>query len=211
MNIKQQALGGFRRDSDETLLVKGRTVLLAMTDNPNFETPNPSLETVTEVLDDYEQKLSMAKRRGSPEDTAAKNDIRKVVEQLLKRLAFYVTHTADGNLPKLLSSGFAVSTLPRRDDVPAVVTGVTTRDGRQQGQLRLDFDKNHSAKIYEYQVCQIDAQGLPDEWSESYTTTSSRQNIIAPLVPFQRYGVRVRAVNGYGRSDWSEMVTHVVR
>ncbi|WP_394344142.1 fibronectin type III domain-containing protein [Sphingobacterium phlebotomi] len=153
----------------------------------------------------------MAKRRGSPEDTAAKNQARKATEQMLKRLAFYVTQTADGDLPKLLSSGFAVSSLPQKDDVPLPVTGITLIDGRQQGQMRLDFDKNQSAKLYEYQLCQIDAHGMPDEWSESYTTSSSRQNVVAPLTPYQRYGVRVRAVNGYGRSDWSEMVTHVVR
>lgn len=211
MNIKQQALGGFTKDSDETVLVKGKTVLLAMTGNANFETPEPTLEAVTEVLNDYEQKLSMAKRRGSPEDTAAKNQARKATEQMLKRLAFYVTQTADGDLPKLLSSGFAVSSLPQKDDVPLPVTGITVGDGRQKGQMRLDFDKNQSAKLYEYQLCQIDAHGLPDEWGESYTTSSSRLNIIAPLIPYQRYGVRVRAVNGYGRSDWSEMVSHVVR
>src|SRR5690606_40290184 len=98
----------------------------------NFETPEPSLETVTEVLNDYEQKLSMAKRRGSPEDTAAKNQARKATEQMLKRLAFYVTQMADGDLPKLLSSGFAVSSLPHKDDVPLTVKGITAVDGRHK-------------------------------------------------------------------------------
>lgn len=211
MNIKQQALGGFTKDSDETVLVKGKTVLLAMTDNPNFETPDPSLETVAEILNDYEQKLAMAKRRGSPEDTALKNQARKAIELMLKRLAFYVSHTADGDLPMLLSSGFTVSSLPQRDDVPAIVTGIKLRDGKQKGQMRLDFDKNLTAKIYEYQVSQVDANGMADEWSEVYITTSSKLHTIAPLTPFQRYGVRVRAINGYGRSEWSEMVSHVVR
>lgn len=211
MNIKQQALGGFKREKDEVLLVKGKTILLAMAGNSNFATPEPPLEVVTEILNDYEEKLSMTRRRGSPEDTASKNDARKAVEQTLKRLAFYVTQTADGDLPVLLSSGFSVSRLPQKDDVPASVTGVIVRDGRQRGQMRLDFDRNPSAKIYEYQLCQLDAHGQPDEWGEAYITTSSRQNIVAPLISFQHYGVRVRAINGYGRSDWSGMVTHVVR
>lgn len=211
MNIKQQALGGFRRVSDETLLVRAKTVLQAMTDNPSFEDPDPTLEDVGVVVDDFDEKLAMANRRGSPMDTAIKNESRTALEAVLKRLAFYVTYTADGNLSQLLSSGFDISSLPQRDDVPDVVTSIRLSDGRQQGQMRLDFDKNNSAKIYEYQVCQVDAHGLPDEWSESYITTSSKQNIIAPLVPYQRYGVKVQAVNGYGRSDWSEMVTHVVR
>ncbi|MCC2598761.1 fibronectin type III domain-containing protein, partial [Sphingobacterium sp. FBM7-1] len=62
-----------------------------------------------------------------------------------------------------------------------------------------------------YQICEIDAHGMPDEWGEVYITTSSKNHTIAPLTPFLRYGVRVRAINGYGRSDWSEMVSHVVR
>src|SRR5690606_36847299 len=198
MNIKQQALGGFTKDNDETVLVKGKTALLAMTDNVNFETPEPPLETVTGVLNDYEQKLSMAKRRGSPEHTAAKNQARKATEQMLKRLAFYVTQMADGDLPKLLSSGFAVSSLPQKHDVRLPVTGITLVDGRQKGPMRLQFDQNHSAMLYEYQLCQVDANGMPDEWSEPYTTSSSRKNVVAPLRPCQRYGVRVRAVNGDG-------------
>ena len=211
MNIKQQALGGFTKDSDETVLVKGKTVLLAMTDNPNFPTPEPALDVVTDVLEDYEQKLAMAKRRGSPEDTAAKNSARKAIEQMLKRLAFYVTHKANGDLSQLLSSGFSVSSIPQKDDVPAIVAGIKLRDGKQRGQMRLDFDRNPAAKIYEYQICEIDAHGMPDEWGEVYITTSSKNHTIAPLTPFLRYGVRVRAINGYGRSDWSEMVSHVVR
>jgi len=211
MNIKQKALGGFRRERDEAVLVRGKVVVLAMTDNPNFVAPEPDLGALTEILDDYEYKLAMARRPGSPEDTAAKNDARKVAERMLKRLAFYVTHTADGDLPKLFSSGFEVSNPPKKGETPTSIVDVTLRDGGQQGQMRLDFDNNPFAKIYEYQVCPVDAQGLLGEWSESFATTSSRQNIIAPLVPLQRYGVRVRAVNGYGRSDWSEMVTHVVR
>lgn len=211
MNIKQQALGGFKKDSDEVLLVKARTVLLAMTDNPNFTTPDPSLATLTTAVADFESKLALAKRPGSPEDTAVKREARKEVENLLKRLAFYVTQVADGSLPKLLSSGFTISSVPQRDDVPNVVTGIRLSDGRQRGQMRLDFDKNPSAKIYEYQVCPVDQQEPIGEWSEIYTTTSSKINIIAPLEQMQRYGVRVRAVNGYGKSDWSEMVTHVVR
>ena len=211
MNIKQQALGGFRRDSDEAVLVKGKTVLLAMTGNAHFEEPDPSLASLTEALADYEEKLSAARRRGSPEDTARKNTARAELELLLKKLAFYVSNTADGDLAVLLSSGFAVSAMPQKDDVPAVVRGVLLTDGKQQGQMRLDFNQNKSAKMYEYQICEIDADGFADDWGESYLTSTSRLNIIAPLKPYQRYGVRVRAVNGYGRSDWSEMVTHVVR
>src|SRR5690606_37541458 len=97
MNIKQKALGGFSRDSDETILVKGRTVQLAMTDNPNYLTPEPALDAVRDVVNDFEQKLAMAKRCGSPEDTALKMQARMATQHMFKCLAFYVTQTADGD------------------------------------------------------------------------------------------------------------------
>lgn len=211
MNIKQQALGGFRRERDEAVLLRGKIVVLAMTDNPYFVRPEPNLATLGAAIDDYEYKLARARRPGSPEDTAAKNDARKVAEKMLKRLAFYVTHTADGNLSQLLSSGFEISSPPKKGETPTSVVGITLRDGRQKGQMRLDFDSNPSAQLYEYQVCRADANGSSGEWGRRYFTSSSRLNIIAPLISYQRYGVRVRAVNGHGCSDWSEMVTHVVR
>src|SRR5690606_47782 len=156
-------------------------------------------------------KLAMAKRRGSLVVTALKHHARKLTIQLLQRLAFYASPTAGGDLVKLVTFGFAVSSLPQRVAVPAEGPGIESREGRREGQMVQDLDKNSAAGVYEYQLGQVDDHGMPGEGGESYTTTSSKFNVVAPLTPFLRYGVRVRAINGYGRSDWSEMVSHVVR
>src|SRR5690606_32836012 len=134
-------LGGFRSAKDEELLVRGSTVLQALTDNAHFPDPTPPLTDLETHLQDFQDKLSIARRRGSPQDTAIKNDSRKVLESTLKQLAFHVSMISDGSLQMLLSSGFEVSGYPRAGDVPDAITGIYLRDGRQSGQMRLDFNK----------------------------------------------------------------------
>lgn len=211
MFIKQQALGGFRAVKDDELLVRGTTVLQALTDNSNFPAPTPSLTDLESHLQDFQDKLATARRRGSPQDTAAKNDSRQMLEATLKALAFHVSMVADGSLQMLLSSGFEISSYPRSNDVPDVITGVFLRDGRQSGQMRLDFNKQAMAMLYEYGYAHEEDENGEPLWSEPVLTSSSKQNIIAPVIPFRRYRVRVRAINGYGKSDWSQVVSHIPR
>jgi hypothetical protein len=211
MNIKRKALGGFSQVTDEALIVRAMTILQAMTGNAFFEKPNPDLPTLQSHIDDFQDKLSIAKRKGSPMDTAVKNASRKTLSNTLQQLAFYVSNTADGDLQQLLSSGFDLSAYPRRGDVPDSILGIVLRDGRQSGQLRLDFQPQTKVLMYEYRFTNRESPHTDNDWSEVFTTTSSKNNIIAPLSPFERYYVQVRAVNGFGRSQWSEPVSHVIR
>lgn len=211
MNFKHEALGGSSRFSDEGMLMRAKVILVALEGNEYFPDPYPSIEKLQEAYDLYEEKLSISKRRGSPQDTAEKDDARKAIAAMYKRLAFYVSQESDGNLSMLLSSGFELSQSPQSPDTPLVIRDIQLQDGRQSGQMRLDFRNNKEALFYEYEVG-IWEQGEPEpDWDRSFVTTSSRGNVIAPLIPLQRYAVRVRAANGKGVSDWSDFVTHVVR
>lgn len=133
------------------------------------------------------------------------------MESTLKQLAFHVSTVADGSLQMLLSSGFEVSSYPRSADVPGVISGIFLRDGRQSGQMRLDFNRQPMTLLYEYRYAHEQDEEGNHLWGEPITTSSSRQNILAPVTPFKRYFVQVRAINGYGKSDWSEPVSHITR
>ncbi len=211
MDIKRFALGGFKNHKDDELLVRATTVLQAMDNNVFFATPEPALATVTPLVNDFQEKLANCRRKGSPQDTAAKNASRETLCRILKQLAFYVSQVANGDLSILLSSGFVLSSYPRNGNVPEVVRGVIVRDARQSGQMRLDFQKQSQVLLYEYRYAREAAEGQPLEWLEPLSTSSSRANIIAPVTPFNRYWLQVRAVNSYGKSDWSEPVSHFVR
>lgn len=201
---------GFSNIADDAMATLGTTVITAMTDNPNFETPVPALTDIQLLLDDYRLKLA-ATRKGSPLNTSEKNVSRQALEKGLRQLAFYVDAVADGALHVILSSGFPVKPLRSSLIAPAIPERLRLSDTAQSGQIRFDF--NPVKKAWEYEYCyatEVDDNGNI-RWGDILSTTSSRNNIIAPLIPGVVCRVRVRARNGKGVSDWSEAVSLMAR
>lgn len=209
MAMKTKARIGFGRMKDDVLLVTANTIIGAMTGNPLFANPSPALEDVEVLLDDFSSKLAIARKRGSPEDTALKEDSKKLLAEILQRLGYYVNSTAAGHLATVLSSGFPTNAPSSVTLVPLVVEGVKLSDGRQSGQVRLDFGKQVKVLMYEY--CYRKVQEPELEWSDRLMTTSTRGNIIAPLEVGQWCEVKVRGVNNKGAGDWSQSIRILVR
>src|SRR5690606_25320108 len=58
MAKKARALIGFPGMKDDELMVAAHTIIGAMTGNPHFPAPSPSLEEVQDLLEDYATKLA---------------------------------------------------------------------------------------------------------------------------------------------------------
>lgn len=212
MKKRQKVNSGFTRLSDENLMVFAQTVLAAMTNNQHFSSPEPDLIEVEIVLEDYSEKLAISRKRGGAYDTATKNEAREIIERTLSELAFYVNKIAQGNLPIMLSSGFQISKYRSSVLPPARVQHLLLSDGRQSGQMVLEFKKLKNAILYAYRYTKDkDATGKPDWNAEIHNTTSSRNNVIAPVLPGEIYYVSVRAINSRGTGDWSETVSWMAR
>lgn len=208
----QKAKGGFQRKNDQDLLVLSQTVHLAMTDNDNFPNPMPDLQELEVAMEDFTGKLAIANRRGSPYDTATKNESREELEKVLAALAFYVNRTADGVFSILLSSGFKLSQAQKRVAIPTKVRGVELLDGRQNGQMVLRFEPEDTARLYMYRYTQDKDESGDLLWEgEEFITSSSRNNVIAPVIPGETYYVMVRAINTMGAGDWSDSVSWMAR
>lgn len=210
MALKQQALSGFKKMRDDRVATVATTIIWAMRKNINFPDPNPPLEELQTALDDYTTKLSVANKRGNPEETALKNESKAALALVLKRLSVYVNTMAGDTLSVLLSSGFPVSDYPTAGQPPFTVEGIKLLDGRQSGQIQLVFTRQKGVLLYEYQYAAEKDEADGYVWGTSYRTTSTRDNTII-VTPFIRYYARVRAVNGHGESEWSEAVSHVGR
>ena len=209
MATKPRVLVGFPSMKDGELMIAASTIVAAMTDNVNFPNPSPDLSTITDLRDDYADRLAASSKRGAPEDFALKDESKAVLAEALQQLGHYINSVAKGQLSILLSSGFPTNGPDTPPQAPVMVGNVRLSDGRQSGQARLDFGKVRGVRIYEYQYRKAD---IPDEpWSERLPTTSSRDNIIAPLIPATYYEVRVRAVNTHGIGDWSQSARILVR
>lgn len=208
MSKKPKVLTYFSAVKDEELMVLSYTVINAMEGNPNFPNPSPGLLEIQELLNAFINKLKISRKRGSPEDTAAKNESRIPLVDQLKRLSYYVNTTSKGQLSVLLSSGFPTTSMSNSSLVPTRVEKITLTDGRQSGQIRLDFIPQKETRIYEYCYKMVEGNDL---WSDRMTTTSSKGNIIAPLVVGNLYEVKVRGVNRQGAGDWSNTVSIMAR
>ncbi len=209
MATKMKALIGFGSMKDDELLISATTIVNAMTGNTNFPAPTPDLADVQLLLDDFGSKLATARKRGSPEDTAIKEESIPALVSALQKLGYYVNAVADGHLSTLLSSGFPTNAPSTSSLPPSMVLNVRLSDTAQSGQMRLDFAKQAKVLVYEYCYRKVESPEAP--WSDRLTTSSSRNNIIAPLEPGQYYEVRVRAVNTKGAGDWSQTARFLVR
>lgn len=132
MATKARALVGFSDMKDDELVVAANTIIGAMTDNEHYPAPTPTLQEVQDLLDDFTAKLAASRRRGSPQDTAVKDEAKPVLAAALQRLGYNVNSVAQGRLSVLLSSGFPTSaTVSGQTFVPPQVEGVRAGDGRQ--------------------------------------------------------------------------------
>jgi len=79
----KKANGGFKNENDENLMALAQTVLTAMDGNVNFPDPTPEMAELEAHLEDFSEKLAISNRRGSPYDTAMKNESREELEKVL--------------------------------------------------------------------------------------------------------------------------------
>src|SRR3569833_4432082 len=102
---KRRLKVGWSRLSDSEFRTFAKSVLLKMTDNDNFPTPQPTLVVVGGDIADFDTALGNAKD-GSKQQTSIKNDKRAALDATLKQLAAYVELVANDDETILLSSGF---------------------------------------------------------------------------------------------------------
>ncbi len=211
--MSRQVKTNYDRLRDADLGYLASTVLQAMGQNSAvFANPVPPLTDLEQVLADYNEKMDLANKKGSPEDAQAKNAARDVLVDTLRRLAFYVNTVAKGVLHQLLSSGFRLRDLPSALTVPGIPQRVRMVDGDVSGELALLFDAVHKASHYEYELGTMAGDIIV--WEKSGTVRSGRKrrhNIISPLIRAMTYYVRVRACNAHGKGDWSTPVSQVAR
>jgi hypothetical protein len=100
---------------------------------------NNNLLDLESILEDFITKLAVSRKRGSPEDTALKNESREPLIVALQQLGYYINGVAQGHLSTLLSSGFPTNSASFGNQVPLKIDNVRLSDGRQSGQVKLEF------------------------------------------------------------------------
>ena len=188
------------KDGEALFTDKVTTILEWMTDNTNYPTPTPTLAVVTTAFGAYKVATAVA-AQGGKENTAIRNARRAELVSLLRQLASYVSATADGDMEKLISSGFPVQkpTRTRIGPLPAPYAPTPTQ-GPVTGAMRAVIRPVYGAFTYNWRVALASA---PTVYVKTVQTTGGRM-LFQGLTPGQLYLVQVNAVGAAGTSDWSD-------
>ncbi len=146
-----------------------------------------------------------AANQGSVAQTAAKKERRAELIALLRELAAFVEHKANGDVQIIIVSGFDFSNRGHSPQLQLVKPNINRILNERTTQLVVGVSRVPTARSFEAQV-RI-GQG---PWQAAGTFPQARRMILKELTPGTLYWIRVRAVGGStGYSDWSDAVSHM--
>lgn len=194
----------FNRLSLTEKIAKARQLVSALSDNPGFSTPSPTLATLTAAINETETAAAEAQqaRQTAKEKTSVQNQKEDALVRLVSQLAAYVESVAGDDEQMILSAGMDT----RERSVPATAStgepqALAVSAGNRDGELVLSWDKVAGAKSYV-----IEKSGDPPTatgWTHAGVGTKSSFTVTG-LTSGTRYWFRVAAVNTSGQSGWSD-------
>ena len=185
---------------------KTNYILDKMQENPNFASPNPTLETVRTTNNNYITALGKVEY-GTKEDTVLKNSCRAAVEKILKSLALYVQKTSDGDEAIILSSGFDINkkgTPIGQLDKPV---NLMVKPGDNKGAVSVSCDVVSNTNFYEIEYMEVTADGSR-VWIQR--TSTKRKIQLDGLVSGKQYRFRVAVAGSNPSRVWSDEVISYV-
>ena len=187
-----------------SLLIRATAIVDAMTGNPAFPSPTPSLAKVGAAIDALRTALttSMSGARGT---NAARNDRRRVLVVLLQRLKAYVEGIAEES-PEAAGSIIEGAGMNVKKRTNPVKPPFDVNPGPVHGSMKLTVKAAAKRASYEWQ------------WREDGTTTwrsaprtLQAKTVIRGLTPGTTVWFRYRVTVRGGVRDWSEAVSVIVR
>jgi hypothetical protein len=205
MTVQKISLS-FSKYGDPGFQTKAGFILTSMTDNPNFLTPVPTLETVAEAIGKFSEDLIAAAGRGRS-NVAEKNKSRQELTALLVQLGMYVMLTANGDAAVLISSGYSLNKMPE----PRYISNpgnVTLSNGVSAGELVDSVKKDKNVIIYSHEI----TDQLPNDTTVWTRVQSTRcKYVFTGLIPGKQYWVRVAAMGSGEQIAYSTIATKFVQ
>lgn len=199
------------RYSDPELGVKSNHIVSLMTNPPHFTQPNPPLANISAGNDNCLAALDKVEN-GTKEDTVIKNNMRKVLELLLKSETNYVQQISLGDEAIILSSGFDVNKKPTVIGPLEKPTGFNITVGMNKGSVVASCDIVNHTSFYEFEhtIMLVTPNSIWlkkkfDQTQTSHRRTYKRQTIYVsccrcrfrPLTQLQRRNQQFRFVMHY--------------
>lgn len=196
---------GFSRLPDDEFDNKGESIRTALTNNPNFPSPTPTLAELKGALIDYEDALAM--QPGAPRDAKVK-ERRAALSTLLDKLARNLELTPGVTDAMLATSGFELRKQPTSSgEIVKAPGNVRLKQTGVSGVVQVLCEAVERASAYELQYTRDPNSG---PWVDGGTFVSTRGIGMTGLARSEDYWARVRAVGASGPGAWSDPATILV-
>jgi hypothetical protein len=212
--MRRRLITNFRRLSEADFQVQEGRVQVAMQNNPYFplpwSAPAPSLQQIEPAYEVYHSAFLASATRDTVR-IAERNAARRVVEDLLQKLASYVEFVAQDDEAALQSSGFELrreSTRIDRSAPPPAPANLRVEHGALSGQLVVRFSRVPGAASYDMDLTFGDPN-VEAGWKHALNS-SLCTGVLRDLPRLQTCWIRVRALMGQDFGPWSEPAVIVV-
>jgi hypothetical protein len=192
--------------TDEALGTKTNNILDKVADNPVFQSAVRIIEELKIANTNYIAALAKVEG-GSKEDTVIKNNCRKIVETLLKRLAGVVQTVSDGDEAIILSSGMDANKKPSTVGKLAKPDNLTVKPGGNKGAVTMMCDPVEYADFYEFEHTNLPITPT-SIWTKD--TTKKRKYEKTGLDSGKEYAFRVAGAGTDPSRVYSDIITSFI-
>lgn len=172
------------------------SIVVAMTGNDNFTTPNPSLEDIATAISDLETaQQQIAGNGGGTKLTTARNAKRKQLTALMSQLINYVNNVADGDADVIKSAAFNLKKPPVRRGRLSATSSIDAR-GMEESIVKVNWKTVDGAATYRVQMSNDVSPLAWQEFAGNLVTDTKTE--VTDLPSGNKLWFRVIAVNAAG-------------
>lgn len=190
-------------------ITRAREIIAALTGNPDFPSPNPTLAAAATITDDLETAYheKQVAKQAAEAKTATQNEREDVFDRTFSQLAAHVESVAGDNERMIKSAGMDTrATAASSSAPPDAPQSLNITGGDVDGEIDLSWEPVDGAKTY--QIEQSPDPPTATSWSHASATTKSKATIDG-LKSGTRYWFRVAAVGINGQGGWSNPVSKI--
>lgn len=197
----RQAKAGITGLSPTDKVAKALLVETKMTGNADFPTPDPTLAELKAGREALEAAITEA-AGGDHAKIFARNVAEAALDDLLVRMALYVTNTSAGNELEILSSGFELRKQPEPIGPLDAPEDLEARTGAKPGEVDLRCKPVKGAYYYQVQINATDPD-VEANWTLLALVSRASYQATA-LDPGKHYWFRMSALGAAGASPYSD-------
>ncbi len=196
---------GFSQMADSLLLSRSYQILAAMTNNPNFTTPTPTVAVVSDAINEFYEALNLCKDSDRLQ-IAIKNQKRVAVIGLLHQWADYVLFISQGDSAVAMSSNFTLGKTPSPKPPIKKPENFRIENGTNPGELVSKINRVESGVSYLHQFA-TDEMLAQDTWQS--VPSSKTTCILSNLTPGTKYNCRVAVLGAKDQLLYSDIVSRI--